>query len=171
MFFLSAIFFLIVVFDIYFLLSFWYSTYVYIDTHLKFPTFLWGSVSISSFHFFLCISRLHISIHLSPNSHILSSGSSLSTVSPSNEFWESITLLFYSEFPFGSIFSYSNMNIFIISNLKFVSDIWTLLSAVSFSLFSLYFLVVVHFSYNGSDWYFIACLIYYCCLCHWKHVK
>ena len=70
-----------VVFDICFLLSFWYSTYVYIDT-LKFPTFLWGSVSISSFHFFLCISRLHISIALTPNSHILFSGSSCPLLVP-----------------------------------------------------------------------------------------
>lgn len=50
--------------------------------HLKFPTFLWGSVSISSFHFFLCISRLHISIALNPNSHILSSGSSCPLLVP-----------------------------------------------------------------------------------------
>ena len=67
------------------------------------------------------------------------------------------------------------MNIFIISNLKFC--FWHLdpLTGTFFCLvFPLYFLGVVHFSYNGSDWYFwsdIACLIYCCCFCCLKHFK
>lgn len=86
--------------------------------HLKFPTFLWGSVSISSFHFFLCISRLHISIDLSPNSHILSSGSSCPLLVLLINFWVNY-YTFYSRISIWVYSSYSNKNIFIISNLKF----------------------------------------------------
>lgn len=101
-FFYQPLFFLIVVFDIYFLLSFWYSTYVYIDT-LKI-----SHISLRlCFYFFIPFLSLYFQ-----TSYFYSSISQLtysffwqfmSTVSPSNEFWSQLLYFFTPEFPFGYI--------------------------------------------------------------------
>lgn len=113
--------------------------------HLKFPTFLWGSVSISSFHFFLCISRA---------SYFYSSISQLtysffwpfmSTVSPSNEFWSQLLYFFTQNFHLGIFQLLQYRHIY---NIKLEICFWHLdpLIGSFFSLvFPLYFLVVVHF--------------------------
>ena len=130
--------------------------------HLKFPTFLWA--------LFLFLHSISFSV-LYPNSHILSSGSPCPLMVPLMNFGVNY-YTFYSRISIWVYSSYSNMNIFIISNLKFC--FWhldPLIGTLFCLVFPLYFLVVVHFSYNGSDWYFwyswsdIACLIYCCCFC------